>query len=160
MAVTADIAATYRGPRKVIARLLAMGVREDRVLAILMGGCVLTFVAQMPRLAREAHLTGQELNMLLGGALLGIVFMAPLLLYALAFAAHVAARALGGQGAGYQARLALFWAFLASSPLMLLNGLTAGFIGPGVELTLVGILWLAVFLWFWISGMIEAYRQE
>lgn len=159
MAVTADIAATYRGPRRVIARLLAMGVREDRVLAFLMGGCVLTFIAQMPRLAREAHLTGQELNMLLGGALLGIVFIAPLLLYALAWAAHLLGRALGGQGSSYSARLALFWAFLAASPLMLLNGLTAGFIGAGAELTLVGILWLAVFLWFWISGMLEAYRQ-
>ncbi|NKX72530.1 YIP1 family protein, partial [Rhodobacteraceae bacterium R_SAG3] len=55
MAVTTDITATYRGPRKVIARLLAMGPREDRLLAFVMGACVLMFIAQMPRLAREAH---------------------------------------------------------------------------------------------------------
>ena len=78
MAVTTDIVATYRGPRRVIARLLSMGHREDRLLAFVMFGCAMAFVAQMPRLAREAHLTGQELNMLLGGALLGLVFMAPL----------------------------------------------------------------------------------
>ncbi|NKX36750.1 YIP1 family protein [Rhodobacteraceae bacterium R_SAG4] len=157
MAVTADITATYRGPRKVIARLLAMGPREDRLLAFVMGACVLMFIAQMPRLAREAHLTGQELNMLLGGALLGIIFIAPLALYALAMISHFLMRMIGGQGDGYCGRLALFWAMLASSPLLLLNGLVAGFIGPGPALSAVGILWVVVFFWFWISGLIEAY---
>lgn len=157
MSVTTDIPATYKGPRKVFARLLSMGAREDRLLVFLIAGCVLTFVAQMPKLAREAHLTGQELNMLLGGALLGIVFIAPLLLYVLALVAHWIARAAGGQGDAYRARLALFWAFLASSPLILLNGLVAGFIGAGAALNLVGALWCAVFLWFWMSGMIQGY---
>ncbi|CUI00817.1 YIP1 family protein [Leisingera aquaemixtae] len=157
MSVTTDIPATYKGPRKVFARLLSMGAREDRLLVFLIAGCVLTFVAQMPKLAREAHLTGQDLNMLLGGALLGIVFIAPLLLYVLALVAHWIARAAGGQGDAYRARLALFWAFLASSPLILLNGLVAGFIGAGAALNLVGALWCAVFLWFWISGMIQGY---
>ncbi len=159
MAVTSDIIATYRGPRRVLARLLGMGIREDRVLAFLMGGCVLTFVAQMPKLARDAHMSGQELNMLLGASLLGWIFFAPLFFYFLAWVMHLITAIFAKHGSSYNARLALFWAFLAASPLMLLNGLTAGFIGPGVELTLVGILWLAVFLWFWISGMIEAYRQ-
>jgi hypothetical protein len=35
--------------------------------------------------------------------------------------------------------------------------LVAGFIGPGPALNSVGLLWLAVVLWFWLSGMIEAY---
>ncbi|TNJ40660.1 YIP1 family protein [Phaeobacter sp. B1627] len=157
MAVTSDILATYRGPRKVIARLLNMGPREDRLLAFLMGACVLMFIAQMPRLAREAYLTGQELNMLLGGALLGIVFIAPLALYTLAWLSHLALRSLGGQGDGYQSRLALFWAFLAATPLLLLNGLVAGFIGSGSALVAVGVLWSFVFLWFWISGLFQAY---
>lgn len=157
MSVTTDIPATYLGPRKVFARLLSMGAREDRLLVFLLSGCVLTFVAQMPKLAREAHLSGQELNMLLGGALLGIVFIAPLLLYTLALAAHWLARALRGRGEAYQARLALFWAFLAASPVMLLHGLVAGFIGPGVPLDAVGIIWCAAFLWFVVSGMLQGY---
>ncbi|OIQ32103.1 MAG: YIP1 family protein [Alphaproteobacteria bacterium MedPE-SWcel] len=157
MAVTSDILATYRGPRKVIARLLCMGPREDRLLAFLMGACALMFIAQMPRLAREAYLTGQELNMLLGGALLGIVFIAPLGLYALAWVSHLILRSLGGQGGGYQSRLALFWAFLAATPLLLLNGLVAGFIGSGSALIAVGVLWSLVFLWFWIAGLTQAY---
>lgn len=95
--------------------------------------------------------------MLLGASLLGVVFIAPLLLYVLALAAHWIARAAGGQGGAYRGRLALFWAVLAASPLMLLHGLVAGFIGPGPSLNIVGALWCAAVLWFWISGMIQGY---
>ncbi|CUH88330.1 hypothetical protein PH5382_02265 [Phaeobacter sp. CECT 5382] len=157
MPVTQDIIATYRGPRRVVARLLAMGQREDRLLAIVMAGCSLMFVSRMPSLAREAHLTGQEQNMLMGGALLGIIFIAPLALYSLAWIFHLLARAARGTGDSYAARLVLFWSFLAASPLMLLNGLVAGMVGPGPGLTLVGGLWAAVFFWFWSAGMYQAY---
>ncbi|MCL6282145.1 YIP1 family protein [Ruegeria sp. 2012CJ41-6] len=158
MSVTADITATYRGPARVMQRLLAMGQREDRALAFLMGACALVFIAQMPRLAREAHLTGQELNMLLGGALLGWLIIAPLLFYVLAAFSHVLARLLGGKGEWYGARLALFWSLLASTPVLLLQGLVAGFIGPGPGLNLVGMAWIAVFFWFWIAGLRQAER--
>jgi hypothetical protein len=156
MAVTRDIVATYRGPGAVMRRLLAMGQREDRALAILMAGCVVMFIAQWPRLARQAYLTDTELNPLLGGALLAWAFIAPLILYALAFASHLAARAIGGRGTAYGARLALFWALLAASPLVLLHGLVAGFIGPGPGLTAVGALWLLAFAAFWSLGLREA----
>ena len=36
MSVITDIAATYRGPRRVVRRIIAAGPREDRALAILM----------------------------------------------------------------------------------------------------------------------------
>lgn len=158
MPVATDIVATYRGPGRVVRRLLDMGQREDRALAILMAGCVLVFVAQTPRLAREAHLTGQELNMLLGGALLAWVIIAPLIFYVLAAISHVCAWALGGRGDWYGARMALFWSLLASSPLLLLHGMVAGFVGPGPALQGVGFLWLVVFGWFWFSGLKQAER--
>ena len=137
-------------------RMLAMGENEGRALAILMAGCALTFVSQWPRLAREAHLTEQDLNPLMGGALLGWVFIAPLAFYALAFLSHLAIRALGASGSAFASRLALFWAFLAASPLLLLHGLVAGFVGPGAGLNGVGIVWCAVFLWVWISNLRQA----
>lgn len=140
-------------------RLLAAGPREDRALAILMGACLILFVARWPALARQAHLQEAELNMLLGGALLGTMFLVPLLMYALAGLTHLAARALGGRGPSYNARLALFWSLLASSPLILLNGLVAGFIGPGLQLQIVGAAWFGVFLWFWIAGLRVAYGR-
>ncbi len=127
------------------------------MLAILMAGCALMFVSRMPSLAREAHLTGQEQTMLLSNALFGIIFVAPLALYTLALIAHFLARGLRGTGESHAARLALFWSFLATSPLMLLNGLVAGMIGPGTELNLIGGLWFSAFLWFWVSGMYQGY---
>lgn len=160
MPVTQDIVATYRGPGRVMHRLLSMGQREDRAIAIVMAGCAVIFVAQLPRLAREAHLTGEELNPMLGASLLAWVFIAPLMLYALAALSHLVARLLGGRGSGFDARLALFWAVLASSPLMLLNGLVAGFIGPGPALSFVGLLWLAIFGWFWARCLWVAERPQ
>ena len=51
---------------------------------LLMAGCLLIFVAQWPRLSREAFLTGEELSPLLGSTLMAWVFLAPLLLYGIA----------------------------------------------------------------------------
>ena len=123
-----------------------------------MAACVIVFIAQMPRLARISYETGQELNMLLGATLLAWVIIAPLIFYVLAGLSHLLAMALGGRGDWYGARLALFWSLLAASPLLLLHGLVAGFVGPGPELQGVGILWLAVFVWFWISSLRQAER--
>lgn len=159
MPVTRNITATYRGPARVVQSLLSAGPREDRALAYLMAGCLVVFIAQLPRLARQAHLNGEDLNMLMGATLMAWIFIAPLVLYALAMVSHWCARIIGGKGTPYGARLALFWALLASSPLMLLNGLVAGFIGPGIQLQIVSFAWLAVFCWFWISGLVVAERR-
>ncbi|MFK7870324.1 MAG: YIP1 family protein [Roseobacter sp.] len=156
MAVTSNISATYRGPGKVIQRLLGLGQREDRALAYLMAGCIVMFIGQLPRLAREAHESGDDLNMLMGGALMGWVIITPLALYLIAAISHLIAKLFRGKGTFYGARLALFWALLAASPLFLLNGLVAGFVGPGLELRLVGSIWLACLLWFWIRGLVVA----
>jgi hypothetical protein len=160
MAITQNISATYWGPGRVIRRLLDMGQREDRALAYLMAGCLMMFVASMPKLAREAHFSGEDLNMKMGGALLACLFYVPLLLYGLAALSHLVAKLFRGQGTHYGARLALFWALLASSPLILMNGLVAGFIGPGIQLQVVGMLWFGVFSWFWIGGLITAERAS
>ncbi|WP_136441301.1 YIP1 family protein [Pacificoceanicola onchidii] len=158
MPVTQDIVATYRGPGKVVERLLQAGPREDRLLALVMGACVIFFVARWPALAREAHLADKDLNMLLGGTLLAIVFIFPLIVYAVGFLTGVIGTPLGFRGGGFGARLALVWALLASSPLVLLNGLVAGFIGAGPALSIVGAVWFAVFAWFWVQGMRGAHR--
>ena len=76
--------------------------------------------------------------------------------YLLAALGHLAARLFGGRGSFFGARIALFWALLAVTPLMLLQGLVAAFIGPGAGLTAIGLLVFAVFLWFWFSGLAAA----
>ena len=159
MGVTTNIVATYRGPSRVMNRLLAMGRREDRVLAYLMGGCFLVFVSQLPNLARQAHLTGDDLDTQMAGALMAWIFIAPLLFYGLAALARGIGYIFGGRGTAFGARLALFWALLASTPVLLLYGLTAGFVGPGPALQAVGVLWCAVFVWFWISCSLTQERS-
>mgnify|MGYP000126731793 CR=1 FL=1 len=160
MPVTSDIVATYKGPRRTFARILAMGQREDRALMILMAGCLIAFVARWPVLARQAHMSGEELNMLLGGSLLAIMFVLPLAFYLIGGLSHLVAKLLGGKGSWYGARLALFWAFLAVSPITLLRGLVESMVGPGAWLQLVEFVWFAVFIWFWMSGLYEAERAK
>jgi hypothetical protein len=159
MTVTGDLLATWRRPRQVFRAKLAQGVREDRALAVLMGACALLFVAQWPALSRAAHLDPSiPLDARLGGALMGSIFILPVLLYALAAVSRLIARVLGGKGSHYGARLALFWALLATAPLMLLHGLMAGFLGRGLQLTVVGIVIFLAFLWLWLTLLVEAER--
>ncbi|WP_299356718.1 YIP1 family protein [uncultured Shimia sp.] len=159
MSVIGDIVATYGGPRKVVARHLAMGQREDRVLVILMAACVMLFVASWPFNARRAHLEAIDMGPLMGGSLFALMFMAPLLFYVLsAIVGFVLAR-FGWKGGGYGSRFAMFWALLATSPVLLLHGLVRGFIGPGVQEQVVGLIWFVLFMWFWISGLWQAGRS-
>lgn len=156
MSVTRDIPRAWARPRVVMAEHLARGAREDRAFVFLLVGCLLVFVAQLPRLSREAFLGGEDFMLLMAGTLMAWVFVAPALFYLVAAVAHLGARALGGRGSWFGARLALFWALLAVSPAMLLHGLTAGFVGPSTALTLVGFVTLGAFGWIWINSLIVA----
>lgn len=155
MALTTDIVASYRRPGRVLARRLSVpqGRGEARALVTVMLACLLIFVAQWPRLSREAYLTGRDFGMLAGGALLGWIFIAPLVLYLIAALSHLVARAFGGRATWLEARMALFWALLAAAPLWLFWGLIAGFIGPGPALDAVGVVALLAFLAIWIGGL-------
>jgi hypothetical protein len=77
--------------------------------------------------------------------------------YGLAFLTHLVSRSLGGQGTLSSARLALFWSWLAASPLALLAGILGGFWGPRAA-DLAGILWIAVLAAFWFLSQREAAR--
>ncbi len=158
MAIATDIVQSWRTPRAVLRRRLDTA-READALAVLMMACGLIFVSQWPGLARAAHLDPSiPLDARLGGAMMGAVFLLPPLAYGLAALSHLVARALGGKGDWLGARMALFWALLSVSPLMLLQGLVAGFIGHGPALTLVGAIVGLVFLLQWGMGLIEAER--
>ncbi len=159
MTVTGDILATWRRPRDILRGKLARGARDDRALATLMAACGLIFIAQWPALSRAATLDPSvPLEARMSGALLATVFLLPPALYAVAALSHLLARAIGGKGTHFGARLALFWALLCATPLMLLNGLVAGFLGPGLQALVVGVLVLAAFLWLWLTLLVEAER--
>ncbi len=156
MSIALDIFRTYRSPRSVLRNRVTGGPREDRALAVLVAGCFVMFIAQWRYLARLAYEDPTiPLQARLGAALLGWLFLAPLAFYGLSAIAHLLARLMGGQASWFEARMALFWALFASTPLWLLNGLVLGFLGPGTEATGVGLLALAALLIFWIAGLRE-----
>lgn len=162
MAVTTDIVATWRRPATVMRRLLSMGRREDRALAILIGACFVIFIAQWPRLSREAYLAAEgapPLEALLSITFFSMLMIWPLAAYALAGLTHLVARAVGGRGTWYSARLALFWSLLATTPAWLFHGLVAGFIGPGPAQTVAGVILLIAFLSIWGISLREAERE-
>ncbi|GAA3876359.1 YIP1 family protein [Celeribacter arenosi] len=155
MGLVTDIVATYRTPRRVVRHRIGPEPDEGRALVTLMLACGLIFVAQWPRLSREAFESGHELQMLIGAALLGWLFFMPLVFYVLSGVVGVVLRLAGGAG-GYPVRVATFWALLAAAPLWLLWGLVAGFVGPSVGFTLTGGVALGAFLVFWGFGLAEA----
>ncbi|GGH57909.1 YIP1 family protein [Frigidibacter albus] len=153
MALTDDILATWRNPRRVMARILDAGPREDRALVFLLVAVLVIYVSLWPALSRAAVLMPEApLAQRLLAAFFGVLLLVPVA-YPLAALSHLASRAAGGQGTWHGARIALFWALLAISPLMLLRGLVAGLIGAGVQLQLLDLLVFAGFLWIWLSGL-------
>lgn len=158
MSVAADIVASWLRPRPVLRRHLAAGRREDRALIFLMLGCGLIAIGQLPRLQREAALGGGvPVDMGMGGVILAWLFLVPVAAYAIAAISHLAARALGGSGDWFGARMALFWAMLAAAPLWLTGSLIDGYLGAAaVPARVAGLIALVAFLFIWLAGLIEA----
>ena len=159
MAVSGEIVRSWRGPGAAVRRQLAAGIGEARALACLTAACFLIFVAQWPRLSREAHLSPEvPLDARIAAAAFALIFVAPLFFYGLAALSHLLARAFGGQGTWFTARVALFWSLLAAAPLFLFQGLVAGFVGPGPALTTAEAITALGFLAHWILALSEAER--
>ncbi|MFT5061751.1 MAG: hypothetical protein ACI9KS_000568 [Sulfitobacter sp.] len=157
MAVSTDIAASYRGPRRVMRRILARGASEGQALMLNLSACLVIYIAQWPRLSRDAFIDPSiPLEARLGGALIGLLAIAPLMFYGIAALSHLIAKLFRGKGDWLGTRIALFWSLLVVSPIWLLHGLVAGFIGPSLQLNIVGGLLLAAFFYIWISNLIEA----
>ncbi|TWI36893.1 hypothetical protein [Paracoccus sulfuroxidans] len=143
---------SWRRPGKVITSL--RGAPDRVLIVILMLAMLMFLIAQAPGHARAAELDPSiPLGARMGGALLAVMFMMPLLAYGLAALVPVLARLLRWRISPLDSRLALFWALLAVSPAMLLAGMTAGFVGPGPALTLVQALAGIAFLVIWGAGL-------
>ena len=161
MPVSSDIVATFKGPGAVYRRLLSDGRDELRVLSFAIFGAILLFVAQTPWQAREAHLdpTGPLAVRLYWSGFLFILIL-PLLLYGVCAAIWLITRVIAPRLSGYGIRLSVFWAVLAASPLALLAGMMAGFVGSGLQFQLVCVLWMIALLWFCIKGLFVASNSK
>lgn len=165
MAVSTNMFRSWRKPKAVMRELLSAGQREDRLIGYVMGACLLIYIAQWPRLMRveQYQLYGpdgaSDFQMNAGIAFFSMMIVWPLALYGVAAVTHLLAKPLRTTGTHYGARLALFWALLASAPVLLLHGLTMGFIGAGMEAQVVGLVWLCLFLWIWTQCFWVAEKE-
>ncbi len=157
MPITTDIVATYRSPRRVMRSILDRGAGEPQALGFVMIACFIMWVSRLPSLQRAAFFDpdGAEFTTMAAvGALGGIIF-APILFYGVAGLSRLIAKALGGQGTWLRARLALFWSLLAVSPLVMLHGLVAGFIGTGPALNSTSLIGFVAFMAIWVLCLKE-----
>ena len=139
-----------------MAEHVARGTGDSEAFIFLMTGCLMVFVSRLPVVSREAFLTGSDFMVNIGGHLMALVFVLPLVMIALAYVAHLIAKVLRAPGRAEGARVATAWALLAASPAMLLNGLTEGFLGSGPALDLVGLIALGGFIWIWVNSFYVA----
>lgn len=158
----ASVWRAYRDPRGAMAR--AAGQGEVPPLVELMAACAMGFVASLPAAARTA--AGLDVPDAFAGVvsahLFGYLFLAPLLLYALAALAHLVARPFGARGGFAGARRAVFRAVLLAGPMALLvtgaraaaEAAGAGWLGPAIDG--LGYVLLAWWLWLFAAGFAEA----
>ena len=159
MSVIGDILQAWTDPKGLI-RAKTILPREDRALATVMGACLLLFVAEWPSMARAAALDPSvPMEARIGGGLMAVIFVMPLVMYGVAWASRLVAGVFGGKGSSYSARMALFMALLAMTPLALISGLAKGLQGPGFAANLTGAAALAGFLWMWLAMLWTVERE-
>ena len=133
---------------------------EASKLAVLMAAMLIFLIAQAPGNARLAQLDPDvPFQARMGGALLAVMFMMPILAYALAAVVAGLSRLTPWRLSPEDSRLALFWALLAVAPAMLLAGLVAGLVGSGPALTVVQALCGIGFVMIWGAGIAALARR-
>lgn len=150
---------SWRHPRRVVRGL--RGMPDSALVVVLLGAMVIFFVAQWPVHARAAQLDPSiPLAGRMAGAGIAVIFIMPLLAYALAALVSLISRAVRRPIQPADSRLALFWALLAVAPAMLLTGLVAGMVGPGTGLTILQVATGIAFLVIWGAGLREVSGQK
>lgn len=146
------IGRSWRAPGEVYRALRGM---PDRVqVVVLMAAMLIFLVAQAPTHARAAQLDPEiPLSGRMAGALFAVMFIMPLVCYALASLISALSRLTARRIAPEDSRLALFWALLAVAPAMLLAGLVSGLVGQGGTLVLCQLVAGVGFLFIWGSGL-------
>lgn len=158
MSLIPDIVESWRAPRRVMRRHLGRPQSEAFAFTFLFTFLFLAFVAQWPVAARLSFLQPEvPLAQRMFAAGLGLLATIPLW-YGLAALSRLLARALGGAGTWYSARMALFWALVTISPAVLMMGMVISFLGQGTQANALGLLIGVVFLLFWGNMLREAEK--
>lgn len=154
MSMTQNILRSYRDPARVVRGLAQGDLREPQVMFFALLACGLIFVAQWPGLSRAATIDPSvTFEQRMGGAMFGIMFLLPLILYGCAALLNLGLRVSGSVVPGILVRLALFWSLLTVTPLMLLQGGISAFLGSGPASYTMGFVVLLVFLYVLVKSV-------
>lgn len=157
--IVALIVQSWWAPRRVVAHLAPLS--EGAMLAVLLGAMLVFLISQAPQHSRQAVLDPSiPFEARMGGSVLAVMFLMPLLAYLVAAVMVGLVRLTGWRLDGPDARLSLFWALLAVAPAMLLAGLVAGLIGPGPALTMTRTMAGLGFLMIWGAGIVALARRK
>jgi len=137
---------------KTYSKMFAAGASEKENLAYLVGGCIISFIAQWPAQSRQAFINQQPVHELMGAILLSNLFLLPLIFYLVSAIIFIFAKIFKSNILGVELRLIIFWSYLATTPILLLVGLVEGFFGKNYQYYLAAGLWLSVFLIFVYLG--------
>ncbi len=152
MSILMDIGAAFRSPRKQMQHQLSI-MTEPRTLMLGLTACFLSFVADLPGLAAGVTAAGESsdiLNGKLGALFIWRVLFGTLFLYAIAAVFRLILKLFKGQGTWAQTRLALMWAVMVATPLVLISGICKVFTPPPVFLV-ASLLTTVVFFWQWVT---------
>ena len=115
MSVVINISKTYYKPNQTYTKLFAAGASEKENLAYLVGGCVISFVAQWPAQSRQAFINQQPVDELMGAILLSNLFLLPLIFYLVSAILFIFAKTFKSNILGVELRLIIFWSYLIAS---------------------------------------------
>jgi hypothetical protein len=165
MSASAEIVRAYKGFGASMRRRLDEHPGEERLLIYLVIAILLFFVARIPNLLEVSAIQATEdisIAAIFVTNLVSSFFFAPLLLYGVAALSHLVAKAFGGKGTSYGARLALFWTLLVISPLALLSTiLQVAYPADWLSTTLLtGMFLLFTYAWGTCLSVAEGFKSR
>ena len=122
MSLICDIALAYRAPRKAMQVQVERGITEPQTLFYGMLFGIINLIANYPRVSLTAP-DQDTLTGMMAGLFIAYVFFLPLMLYGLAAVIHWVLKKLAGQATWVEARRALNWSAIVTSPIILISGI-------------------------------------
>ena len=111
----------YHDPRGSVRAVRSTQPRESTMLAWLMIGLAIVLLGQLVALSAQVPVGSEAFLPRAGAAVFSLIFLAPLVWYALAAMATLVARAFRGDGSWRDGRLAVFWANLVAAPVQAIS---------------------------------------
>lgn len=150
MSLVGDIARAYRDPRGVMQMQVERGITEPQTLFYGMFFGMMNLIANYPRTLSNAADTDTFAGMM-AGLFIAYIFFLPLVLYGFSAIIHWVILKFGGQATWGQARRALNWSTVTTTPFILISGAVYIFENNNL-VSVFNILTAVVFLWqLWSS---------